>query len=145
MPYFNFDLVIDEEFKGQGGMILEDTQGAFERAESLASELSVVRRDRGDAPFGSPTARTGNSVGLLSILSRCGSRHVTTSEGSSIARAPLVWKRVVEPFGALPSKGRWPATTRRDRRLPIPRRPRGPGSAGGVPLNPGRRMARRPT
>ena len=45
MPYFNFDLVIDEEFKGQGSMILEDTQGAFERAESLASELSVVRPD----------------------------------------------------------------------------------------------------
>ena len=45
MPYFSFDLVIDEEFKVQGGMILEDTQGAFERAESLASELSVVRPD----------------------------------------------------------------------------------------------------
>jgi hypothetical protein len=43
MPYFHFDLVIGEEFKGQGGMILEDTQIAFEKAESLASELSVVR------------------------------------------------------------------------------------------------------
>jgi hypothetical protein len=50
MPYFHFDLVIGEEFKGQGGMILEDTQIAFEKAESLASELSVVRpelRSRG--------------------------------------------------------------------------------------------------
>jgi hypothetical protein len=45
MPYFHFDLVIDEQFKGQGGMILEDTEVAFERAESLASELSVVRPD----------------------------------------------------------------------------------------------------
>jgi len=45
MPYFHFDLVIDEEFKSQGGMILEDTEVAFERAESLASELSVVRPD----------------------------------------------------------------------------------------------------
>src|SRR5580704_11326852 len=33
MPYFHFDLVIDEQFV------------AFERAESLASELSVVRPD----------------------------------------------------------------------------------------------------
>jgi hypothetical protein len=45
MPYFHFDLVIGEQFKGQGGMILEDTEIAFERAESLASELSVVRPD----------------------------------------------------------------------------------------------------
>ena len=45
IPYYHFDLVIDEQFKGQGGMILEDTQVAFERAESLASELSVVRPD----------------------------------------------------------------------------------------------------
>jgi hypothetical protein len=52
MPYFHFDLVIDEQFKGQGGMILEDAQVAFERAESLAGELSVVRpylRSRGCA------------------------------------------------------------------------------------------------
>jgi hypothetical protein len=45
MPYFHFDLVIDEQFRGQGGMILEHTEVAFERAESLASELSVVRPD----------------------------------------------------------------------------------------------------
>ena len=45
IPYYHFDLVIDEQFKGQGGMILEDTQVAFERAESLAGELSVVRPD----------------------------------------------------------------------------------------------------
>jgi hypothetical protein len=45
MPYFHFDLVIDEQFKGQGGMILEDAEVAFERAESLACELSVVRPD----------------------------------------------------------------------------------------------------
>jgi len=45
MPYFRFDLVINEEFKGQGGMILENTEGAFEKAESLASELSVARPD----------------------------------------------------------------------------------------------------
>jgi hypothetical protein len=52
MPYFYFDLVIDNEFKHQGGMILEDTQIAFEKAESLANELSTVRpelRSRGCA------------------------------------------------------------------------------------------------
>jgi hypothetical protein len=45
MPYFSFDLVLNEEFKDQGGMILENTEVAFEKAESLASELSVVRPD----------------------------------------------------------------------------------------------------
>ena len=43
MPYFYFDLVVGEEFKDQGGMILEDTQIAFEKADSLASELYIVR------------------------------------------------------------------------------------------------------
>ena len=42
MPYFYFDLVVGEEFKDQGGMILEDTQIAFEKADSLASELYIV-------------------------------------------------------------------------------------------------------
>src|SRR3981189_3106427 len=45
MPYFYFDLVVGEEFKDQGGMILEDTQIAFEKADSLASELYIVRPD----------------------------------------------------------------------------------------------------
>ena len=68
MPYFNFDLVIDEQFKGQGGMILEDTQVAFERAESLASELSVVRPD---------LRSTGCAVG------------VTDDENRELYRTPL--------------------------------------------------------
>ena|ERR1700681_2804874 len=52
MPYFYFDLVVGEEFKDQGGMILEDSQIAFEKADSLASELYIVRpelRSRGCA------------------------------------------------------------------------------------------------
>jgi hypothetical protein len=43
MPYFNFDLVIGEEFKSQGGMILENTEGAIDKADCLASELRVAR------------------------------------------------------------------------------------------------------
>ena len=43
MPYFYFDLVVGEDFKHQGGMILEDTQIAFEKTDSLASELYIVR------------------------------------------------------------------------------------------------------
>ncbi|KRQ94071.1 hypothetical protein CQ12_20920 [Bradyrhizobium jicamae] len=43
MPYFNFDLVIGAEFKCQGGMILEDMENAIDKAESLASELRIVR------------------------------------------------------------------------------------------------------
>jgi len=52
MPYFSFDLVIGEEFKNQGGMILESTRLASEKADCLASELLVVRpelRSRGCA------------------------------------------------------------------------------------------------
>ena len=52
MPYYYFDLVIGQEFKNQGGMILEDTQIAFDKADCLATELSIVRpelRSRGCA------------------------------------------------------------------------------------------------
>ena len=42
MPYFNFDLVIGAQFKSQGGMILENTDSAIDKADSLASELCVV-------------------------------------------------------------------------------------------------------
>jgi len=52
MPYFSFDLVVGEEFKNQGIMILEDTELAIDKAESLASELCIGRpqlRSRGYA------------------------------------------------------------------------------------------------
>jgi hypothetical protein len=43
MPYYYFDLVIGEEFKNQGSIILEDLDVASDRADQLASELSLVR------------------------------------------------------------------------------------------------------
>ena len=43
MPYFNFDLVIGAEFKCQGRMILENIENAIDKADSLASELRIVR------------------------------------------------------------------------------------------------------
>ena len=45
MPYFSFDLVIGTEFRNQGGMILEDTENAIDKADSLANELCIVRPD----------------------------------------------------------------------------------------------------
>jgi hypothetical protein len=42
MPYYSFDLVIGEEFKNQGGLILEDLEVASDRAAQLACELCVV-------------------------------------------------------------------------------------------------------
>jgi hypothetical protein len=42
MPYFYFDLVIGEEFKDQGGMILEDTDIAFDKADCLATPADVL-------------------------------------------------------------------------------------------------------
>ena len=41
MPDFYFDLVIGEEYRDQGGMIL-DTEIAFDKADCLASEISIV-------------------------------------------------------------------------------------------------------
>jgi hypothetical protein len=43
MPYYHFDLVIGEEFKNQGAIILEDLHVASDRADQLANELSLVR------------------------------------------------------------------------------------------------------
>jgi hypothetical protein len=43
MPCYYFDLVIGEEYKNQGGIILEDIDLASDRADQLAIELSLVR------------------------------------------------------------------------------------------------------
>jgi hypothetical protein len=43
MPYYYFDLVIGEEYKNQGGIILEDLDLASDRADQLAIELCLVR------------------------------------------------------------------------------------------------------
>jgi len=52
MPYFYFDLVVGDEFRDQGSMILEDVATASEKADQLASELYIVKpglRSRGSA------------------------------------------------------------------------------------------------
>lgn len=43
VPYYSFDLVIGEEYKDQGGLILENLEVAADRADQLAVELSIVR------------------------------------------------------------------------------------------------------
>ena len=43
MPWFYFDLIVDNHPRDQGGMILEDTAGAQDRADSLAHELRIAR------------------------------------------------------------------------------------------------------
>lgn len=45
MPYYSFDLVIGEQPKDQGGFILENIEVAADRAEQLATELSIVHPD----------------------------------------------------------------------------------------------------
>lgn len=42
MPYYSFDLVVGEEYKDQGGLILENVELAADRADQLATELSIV-------------------------------------------------------------------------------------------------------
>ena len=45
MPYYYFDLVVDEDYKNQGGLILENLNVASDRADQLATELCAVRPD----------------------------------------------------------------------------------------------------
>lgn len=42
MPYYSFELVIGQEYKNQGGLILENIELAADRADQLAIELSIV-------------------------------------------------------------------------------------------------------
>ena len=43
MPWFYFDLVIKEQPHHQGGMILENVEGARDRADALAEELHIAK------------------------------------------------------------------------------------------------------
>ena len=43
MPYYNFDLVVGDEFRNQGTIILENLGVASDRADQLACELSQVK------------------------------------------------------------------------------------------------------
>jgi hypothetical protein len=43
MPYYEFELVTYATCQHQGGMILEDRQGAADQTERLAAELTLVR------------------------------------------------------------------------------------------------------
>jgi hypothetical protein len=68
MPYYSFDLVIGEECRNQGGLILEGLDVASDRAEQLASELCKVQ----------PALKTRG----------CAVR-VTDSDNNEIYRTPL--------------------------------------------------------
>lgn len=43
MPYYTFDLVVGDEFRNQGTIILENVSLASDRADQLANELSQVK------------------------------------------------------------------------------------------------------
>ena len=43
MPYYTFDLVVGDEFRNQGTIILEDLHAASDRADQLADELLQVK------------------------------------------------------------------------------------------------------
>jgi hypothetical protein len=74
MPDYYFDLVVGEEFKNQGGIILEDIEVASDRADQLACELSQVKPE----------------------LQQCGCAvRVTDRDHNELYRTPLVpaWQR----------------------------------------------------
>jgi hypothetical protein len=43
MPFYYFDLLVDDQPNNQGGMILEDLSVASDRADALASELRILK------------------------------------------------------------------------------------------------------
>jgi hypothetical protein len=43
MPFYHFDLLVDDQPSNQGGMILEDLSVASDRADALASELRTLK------------------------------------------------------------------------------------------------------
>ena len=74
MPYYFFDLVVDEEFKHQGGLILENIGLASDRAEQLANELCVVLPElkKRAVQSGLRIARTTSCVAFRSIRLQLG-------------------------------------------------------------------------
>ena len=44
MPYFNFDLVIGEDFKNRGGMILEDSEIAIDTCQKCGAQPKFITR-----------------------------------------------------------------------------------------------------
>jgi hypothetical protein len=68
MPYYSFDLVIGEECRNQGGLILEDLDVASDRAQHLATELCTV---------------------LPELKSKGCAVRVTDSDSKELYRAPL--------------------------------------------------------
>jgi hypothetical protein len=74
MPYFNFDLVIGEDFKNQGGMILEDSEMRSTRliASQASFVLFVLSSVRGDVPCALQTETVTSSTVLRSTSSRRG-------------------------------------------------------------------------
>jgi hypothetical protein len=86
MPHFYFDLIIGEECRDQGGMILEDTQIAFDKADCLANEISIVRPEllsRGCA-VRVTDSKTGNSIVRPLILFPPGSKHIAARDFSML-------------------------------------------------------------
>lgn len=68
MPFYSFDLVIGEEYKNQGGLILENVELAADRAQQLATELSIVHPE---------------------LKSKGCAVRVTSHENSEVYRTPL--------------------------------------------------------
>lgn len=68
MPYYSFDLVIGEEYKNQGGLILENVELAADRADQLATELSNVHPE---------------------LKAKCCSVRVTSADDTEVYRRPL--------------------------------------------------------
>jgi len=85
MPYYYFDLVVGEEFKNQGGIILETSRSPRNRADQLANELSQVKpelQSKGCGGAASPIAITTSSIARRSIPCRPGNGPARSSPTS---------------------------------------------------------------
>ena len=78
MPYYYFDLVVGEEFKNQGGIILEDLDVASDRAHQFFGRAAAR-----------PQAEAGRYAGLCAELRADADRATRASVCRSSATAGI--------------------------------------------------------
>ena len=91
MPYYTFDLVVGDEFRNQGTIILENISVATDRADQLANELSQVKPE---------LKARGCAVRVTDIANSTGRRSIPCRDGAGQASVPRLLILVTVPISA---------------------------------------------